>query len=63
MKRCASQAGDYIWSVFNGAYETTRGTMGVSATAIESNTFTPNGTLDGAKDVNLFFVQNFQCVN
>lgn len=61
VKRCAGAAGDLVFSKFNGAYETTRGTFAVSATAIESNTFIPNGTMDGAKDVELYFIQNFRC--
>jgi hypothetical protein len=61
MKRCSDEAGYYVFSVFNSAYETTRGTMAVSSTAIESNTFAPNGTMDGAKPVELFFVQNYRC--
>jgi hypothetical protein len=61
MKRCMAAAGDYVWSTFDGAYESTRGTAAANTTAIESNTFTPNGTLDGAKDAVLYFVQNFRC--
>lgn len=61
MKRCADAAGLYVFSMFNNAYETTRGTMAVNATAVESNTFIPNGTMDGAKPVDLFFIQNFRC--
>lgn len=61
IKRCMDKAGFYEFSVFNSAYETTRGTMAVSATAIESNTFIPNGTPDGTKDLDLFYIQNFRC--
>lgn len=61
VKNCADAAGYYVFSVFNGAYETTRGTMAINASAIESNTFIPNGTMDGTKNVELFFVQNFRC--
>jgi hypothetical protein len=61
LKRCMSQAGNVAWATFNGAYEATRGTAAVSATAVSGNTYTPNGTMDGTKDVTVFFVQNFQC--
>jgi len=59
--RCANNAGDLVFSVFDGAYETTRGTLAVSATAVESNTFIPNGTMNGSKVVDVYFVQNFRC--
>lgn len=59
--RCMDDVGDYVFSKFNGAYETTRGTMAVSSSAIESNTFIPNGTMDGAKAVEAFFLENFRC--
>jgi hypothetical protein len=61
VNHCADKAGYYVFSVFDGAYETTRGTMAVNATAIESNTFIPNGTMDAAKNVELFYIQNFRC--
>lgn len=59
--RCLNNAGEYAFSEFNGAYETTRGTMAVNSTTVESNTFAPNGTMDGSKNVDLFYVQNFRC--
>lgn len=58
---CMNNAGEYVFSEFNGAYETTRGTMAVDATTVESNTFTPNGTMDSTKPVDLFYVQNYRC--
>ncbi len=58
-KRCMANAGDLAWSLFNGAYETTRGTVASSASAVSSNTFIPNGTPDGSKNVLLYFVQNY----
>jgi hypothetical protein len=61
LKRCMDAAGFSVFSAFNNAYETTRGTTAVSATAVESNTFIPNGTMDAAKPVDLFFIQNFRC--
>jgi hypothetical protein len=59
--RCVKNAGDYDFDEFGGVYATTRGTMAVSATAVESNTFTPNSAPDGSHDVDLFYVQNFRC--
>lgn len=61
LKRCVARAGDYVFSEFGGAYETTRGTLVNSASAVESNTFAPNGSMDGAHDIDLFYVQNFAC--
>lgn len=59
--RCMTNAGDYDFSEFGGVYETTRGTIGNNASLIESNTFTPNGSMDGAHNVDLFYIQNFRC--
>lgn len=59
--RCADDNGDYVFSKFGGAYETSRGTFSSNATAIESNVFTPNGTMDGAHNVSIRFIQNFRC--
>lgn len=61
LPRCMADAGKYVFSEFNSAYETTRGTAAASASAVESNTFIPNGTPDGSKPVELFYVQNFLC--
>lgn len=61
LPRCVANAGQYLASIFNSAYETTRGTLVSSATLVEANTFAPNGTMDGAKPVELFYVQNFGC--
>lgn len=61
VKQCSSFAGAYVFSVFDGAYETTRGTFASHATAQESNTFIPNGTMNGAKNVDLYFIQNYGC--
>lgn len=62
LKRCMKQAGDVIWAVFNGAYEATRPTCLANASAVESNTCDINGTLDGAKNVDIYFVQNYACL-
>jgi hypothetical protein len=59
---CADKAGYYAFSVFDGAYETTRGTFVNNATDYTKNVFTPNGTPNGAKNVEIFYVQNFRCL-
>lgn len=61
LKKCMAQAGDFAWSVFDGAYETTRPTCLADADEVEKNLCTINGTLNGAKNVDFYFVQNFAC--
>lgn len=61
LNRCTDQAGRYAFSVFNGAYETTRGTLVADTGAISGNTFTPNGTMNGSKVVDLYFLQDYSC--
>lgn len=61
VKRCAANAGAYAWSAFDGAYESTRGTMVADSDEVEKNTFTPNGSMNGSKNVELYFVQNWGC--
>lgn len=61
LKRCMSQAGNGVFATFGGAFETTRGTWAADATHVEKNTYTPNGTLDGSTDVEVFFIQDYQC--
>ncbi len=63
MKRCMDAAGHVAFATFNGAYEGTRPTCLADATHVESNTCDINGTLDGAKDVELYFIQNWRCIN
>ncbi len=60
IKRCIANAGDVIHANFDGASETV-GTVTVSATAVESNTYTPTGTMNAAKNVIIDFFQNFGC--
>jgi hypothetical protein len=61
INRCAADAGKYIFSEFGGVYDATRGTFAISQTAAESNTFIDNSAYDGAHNVELFYVQNYQC--
>ncbi len=59
LKSCMALAGYGVFSVFDGAYETTRATWVADATHVESNTITMNGTLNGAKIPEAFYVQNY----
>lgn len=61
LPHCLADAGKYVFSEFNSVYDTVRGTAAVNATAVESNTFTTGGTMDGVKPVEEFYVQNFRC--
>lgn len=61
VKRCTKNAGSYVFSTFDGAYETTRGTFVSDASTLCKNLFTPNGTMNGAKDVEVYYVQNYGC--
>lgn len=62
LKRCMDNTGALIYTAFDGVYESTRATITSHATTIELNTIDINGTLDGAKDINAYFMQNFRCV-
>lgn len=61
LNRCTDQAGRYVFSVFDGAFETTRGTLAATSSTISANTFTPNGTMNGTKVVDLYYLQDFSC--
>lgn len=61
LPRCVANAGDYDWSEFGGVFDATRGTLAVSASAMESNTFQSNSALNGSSNVDLFYVQNYGC--
>ncbi len=60
LKHCMANAGDVFHANFNGASETV-GTVAANATSVSGNTYTPTGTMNGAKDVIVDFVQNFGC--
>ncbi len=62
LKRCMDAAGHVAFAVFNNAYEGTRPTCVADADEVEKNTCDINGTLDGAKNVELYFIQNFRCL-
>ena len=62
LKRCMANAGSLAWAAFDGAYESTRPTCTADADEVEKNVCDINGTLNGAKNVELYFVQNFSCM-
>lgn len=62
LKRCMAQAGDLVFTVFDGAYETTRATTVADVNEVEKNTIDINGTLNGAKDIDAYFIQNWACL-
>ena len=61
LNHCLDQAGDVAWAVFDGAYEATRPTCVADADEVEKNTCDINGTLNDAKDIDLYYIQNFRC--
>jgi hypothetical protein len=61
LKACMAKAGHVIQTVFDGVYEGTRATCVADADEVEKNTCDINGTLNAAKDVEFFFMQNFAC--
>lgn len=61
LKSCMKQAGDVAWAVYDGAYETTRPTCVADADEVEKNTCDVNGTLNGSKNIDIYYVQNFAC--
>lgn len=61
LSHCAANAGDYVFSEFAGAYDSTRGTLAVSSSAVESNTFSGNSAPDGSSAVDLYYLQNYAC--
>lgn len=62
LKRCMDSAGHLAWTIFDGVYEGTRATCVADADEVEKNTCDINGTLNGSKNVDFFFVQNFRCL-
>jgi hypothetical protein len=62
LKRCMDKAGHILHSTLNGAKEATAPTMAADASTVSLNTADFNGTMNGADDFELFFMQNFRCV-
>lgn len=61
LDRCMADAGDLAWSTVSGTYESTRATMAVNSSSVSGNTADFNGTMDGAADFNIYYVENFVC--
>lgn len=61
LNRCMSVAGDLGWSIVDGVYEGTRATTVANATDVSKNVFDTNTAFNGAKNVKVYYVQNFGC--
>lgn len=61
MSRCMAKAGHLLFATLSGDYESTRPTVAVGA-SVANNVAALSGTLNGSKDVELFFFQNFACL-
>lgn len=62
IKRCMAAAGNWAWSTVAGAYEATRATVVINASAVENNTADFNGTMNGTNRFVGYFIQNFACL-
>lgn len=62
LNRCMDSAGHLVFSIFDGTYEATRATCVADVDEVEKNTCDINGTLDGAKDIEIYFIQNYRCL-
>lgn len=61
LRRCMASAGHVVFATLDGVYESTRPTV-TQSTGLNGNTADINGTLDGSKDVEVFYLQNFTCL-
>lgn len=61
LKRCMAEAGAWIQSSIDGAYEATRATVAADADEVEKNTADFNGAMDGSSDFKAYFIQNYGC--
>lgn len=62
VKRCMSNAGDFLFSLLNGSKEATGPTMVSNASIVASNTADFVGTMNGVNDFVLYFFQNWRCL-
>jgi hypothetical protein len=60
LDRCMD-ADNVVFATFDGAYEGTRPTVGYDADEVEKNFANPNGTLNGAKDLFFYYIENYRC--
>jgi hypothetical protein len=61
LKSCMASADYFLHAGLGGVKETTAPTIAADSSHTEGNTATLNGTLDGTKNVTLFYMQNFAC--
>lgn len=62
LKRCITNAGDFLFSLLSGSKEATAPTLHSSGnSSVASNTVTFNGALNGSNDFILYFFQNYLC--
>lgn len=61
MKKCMDFADYFFHAGLAGVKEGTAPTITAHATEVSKNTATLSGTLDGTKNVTLWFAQNFRC--
>lgn len=62
VSHCMDNAGDIFFSLLNGAKEATAPTMAVGATtSVAGVTADFNGTMNGANDFVLYYMQNYVC--
>ena len=61
LKHCMDETGWYVYGTVAGVYEGTRATITADADEVEKNTVVLSTALDGSKDVELFFIQNYAC--
>lgn len=62
LKGCLAHRGDIAWADLAGVREATLPTMASANNSVGNNTASLSSTLDGASDVDLYFVQNFRCL-
>jgi hypothetical protein len=62
LSRCLAGADHFFHAGLAAVKEATAPTIAASATAVSSNTATLSSSLDGTKDVTLFFAQNYRCL-
>jgi hypothetical protein len=61
MNHCMNGTDSFFHAGLGGVKEGTAPTVTANATAVSRNTATLSGTLDGTKDVTLYYSQNFRC--
>lgn len=63
MKRCMDGTGHVFHSTLNGAKEATGPTVTSHASEVSKNTADFVGTMEGTNDFEVFFMQNYRCLN